>query len=70
MTTKVRLGHIALPAQRPAALAAFYQRLLGLEHTLHGTLPQLGDFVFLSDDTDERVVALAFMTNAEAKHVA
>jgi catechol-2,3-dioxygenase len=70
MTTKVRIGHIALPAQRPATLAAFYQRLLGLEQTLQGTLPQLGNFVFLSDDTDERVVALAFVTNAEARHVA
>ncbi|HEX3270273.1 MAG TPA: VOC family protein [Ktedonobacterales bacterium] len=70
MTTKVRLGHIALPAQHPEALAAFYQRLLGLEQSLQGTLPQLGDFVFLSDDPDERVVALAFMTNIEARHVA
>ncbi len=70
MTAKVRLGHIALPAQNPAALAAFYHRLLGLEQTLEGTLPQLGDFAFLSDDTDERTVALAFVTRAEARHVA
>jgi catechol-2,3-dioxygenase len=70
MTTKVRLGHIALPAQHPAALAAFYHQLLGLEQTLQGTLPQLGDFAFLSDGADERVVALAFVTRAEARHVA
>jgi catechol 2,3-dioxygenase len=70
MTTKVRLGHIALSAQNPTAQAAFYRRLLGLKQTLQGTLPQLGDFAFLSDDTDERAVALAFMTRAEARHVA
>jgi catechol 2,3-dioxygenase len=70
MTTKVRIGHIALPAQRPAALATFYQQLLGLEQTLEGTLPNLGDFVFLSDNTNERQQTLTFMTRAEARHVA
>ena len=70
MTAKVRLGHVALPAQNPGALAAFYQQLLGLEQTLQGTLPNLGDFVFLSDDTNERQQTIALMTRAEARHVA
>jgi catechol-2,3-dioxygenase len=70
VTTKVRLGHVALPAQNPVALATFYQQLLGLEQTLEGTLPNLGDFVFLSDNTNERQQTLAFMTRAEARHVA
>jgi catechol-2,3-dioxygenase len=70
MTTKVRLGHVALPAQNPGALAAFYHGLLGLEQTLEGTLPNLGDFVFLSDNTDARQQTLTFMTRSEARHVA
>jgi len=70
MTANVRLGHVALPAQNPGALAAFYHWLLGLEQTLEGTLPNLGDFVFLSDNTNERQQTLALMTRAEARHVA
>src|SRR6516165_7344895 len=70
MTTTVRLGHVALSAQNPGALAAFYHGLLGLEQTLEGTLPNLGDFVFLSDNTTERQQTLTFMTRAEARHVA
>jgi catechol-2,3-dioxygenase len=71
MTAKVQFGHMALPAQDPAAQAAFYQRLLGLKLRLQGTLPQLGDFVFLSDSTDnDRPLTLAFTTRAEARHMA
>ena len=70
MTATVRLGHVALPAQNPSALAAFYHGLLGIEQTLQGTLPNLGDFVFLSDNTSERQQTLTFMTSAEARHVA
>jgi catechol-2,3-dioxygenase len=70
MTTKVRLGHVALPAQNPGALAAFYHELLGLEQTLQGTLPNMGDFVFLSDDASARQQTMALMTRAEARHVA
>jgi len=70
MTANVKLGHVALSAQNPGALAAFYHALLGLEQTLEGTLPNLGDFVFLSDTTNERQQTLTFMTRAEARHVA
>jgi catechol-2,3-dioxygenase len=70
MTAKVRLGHVALPAQHPEELAAFYHRLLGLEQTLEGTLPNLGDFVFLTDNSGERQQTLALMTRSEARHVA
>jgi catechol-2,3-dioxygenase len=70
MTANARLGHVALPAQNPGALAAFYHGLLGLEQTLEGTLPNLGDFVFLSDNTNERQQTLTFITRAEARHVA
>jgi catechol 2,3-dioxygenase len=70
MTAKARLGHIAMPAQHPAELAAFYHELLGLEQTLEGTLPNLGDFVFLTDDTTERQQTLALVTRPEARHIA
>jgi catechol-2,3-dioxygenase len=70
MAAKVRLGHIALPAQNPAAQAVFYHQLLGLEQTLQGTLPNLGDFVFLSEDASVGQQTMALMTRAEARHVA
>ena len=70
MATRARLGHVAIPAQYPQALAQFYHEVLGLEETLKGTLPNLGDFVFLSDRVEERQQTVAFMTRAEARHVA
>ena len=70
MTAKARLGHVALPAQNPGQLAAFYHDLLGLEQTLQGSLPNLGDFVFLSDGDGERQQTLTFMTRSESRHVA
>jgi catechol 2,3-dioxygenase len=70
MATRARLGHVAIPAQHPAALAQFYHEVLGLEETVKGSLPNLGDFVFLSDQVDERQQTVAFMTRAEARHVA
>ena len=53
MSARVRLGHVAVPAQNPKELATFYSELLGLDVTLEGTLPNLGDFVFLSDHPAE-----------------
>jgi catechol 2,3-dioxygenase len=64
------LGHVAVPAQHPEALARFYHEVLGLEETMKGSLPNLGDFVFLSDQVEERQQTVAFMTRAEARHVA
>lgn len=70
MTAKVRLGHVALPARSPRELAAFYHDLLGLDITLEGALPPMGDFVFLSDHPSETGQTLTFMTRAEGKHTA
>ena len=70
MTAKARLSHIAVPAQNPKALAVFYLDLLGLDMTLEGTLPPLGDFVFLSDRPAEQAQTLTFMTQPRAKHIA
>jgi catechol-2,3-dioxygenase len=65
-----RLGHVALPATDPAGLAGFYGELLGLEPTLQGALPALGDFVFLSGQPADALQELTFMTRTEARHVA
>jgi catechol 2,3-dioxygenase len=70
MTAKVRLGHVALPARSPRELAAFYHDLLGLDITLEGALPPMGDFVFLSDHPSAAGQTLTFMTRAEGKHTA
>lgn len=69
MTAKARLSHIALPARSPRDVATFYQDLLGLEVTLEGALPPMGDFVFLSDQSGV-AQTLTFVTKAEAKHTA
>jgi len=70
MAAKARLGHIAVPAQHPRVLATFYRELLGLDQTVEGALPNLGEFVFLSDHVDERQQTLSFMTRPEARHIA
>jgi catechol-2,3-dioxygenase len=51
-------------------LAAFYRDLLGLEVTLQGSLPQLGDFAFLSGQPQSEFAELSFVTNPKAKHIA
>lgn len=70
MSAKARLSHIALPARSPRDVAAFYHNLLGLEVTLEGALPPMGEFVFLSDNRDGVAQTLTFMTKPEAKHTA
>lgn len=70
MTAKVKLSHVAMPAQDPKNLAAFYHDFLGLQPILEGTLPQLGQFVFLSEGEAEHLQALALMTLSESKHIA
>ncbi len=70
MTKKVRLSHIAIPAQNPKQLADFYRDFLGLAITLEGALPALGDFVFLSDRPEEQSQTIAFMTRPGARHIA
>ena len=70
MPAQVQLGHIAMPAQNPGDVALFYRDFLGLEVTLEGTLPRLGEFVFLSDRPEEDAQTLTFMTQPDARHTA
>src|SRR5919202_5959806 len=70
MNGTATLGHVAIVTQDPASMAAFYRDLLGLEITLQGALPQLGDFTFLSGQPDREFVELALVTNPKARHIA
>jgi catechol-2,3-dioxygenase len=70
MTTSVRLGHVAVPAKDPAELAGFYRRLLGLDVTMTGSLPVLGDFVFLGERPQAELPLLALHTNPQGRHIA
>ena len=70
MNRTATLGHVALVTQDPKPMAAFYNELLGLEVTLEGALPPLGDFAFLSGQPQSEFVELAFVTKPEAKHIA
>jgi catechol-2,3-dioxygenase len=70
MTAKVRLGHVALSAQNPREVATFYRELLGLDVTLEGALPRLGEFIFLSERPVEQSQTLTFMSRPDARHTA
>jgi catechol-2,3-dioxygenase len=70
MSVKAHLDHVAIPAQHPKELASYYRTLLGLDQTLEGTLPNLGDFVFLGDNDAGQPQTLALITRAEARHIA
>jgi catechol-2,3-dioxygenase len=70
MPAQVRFGHVAIPARSPGALAGFYRDVLGLDVTLEGSIPAMGDFVFLTDRPGEEIQTLALMTRPEAAHTA
>src|SRR5579885_815794 len=70
MSVKAHLNHVAIPAQHPKELAEYYRTLLGLDLTLEGTLPNLGEFVFLGDTAAHQQQTLALITRPEARHIA
>lgn len=70
MPVKAHLDHVAIPAQHPQELASYYRTLLGLDQTLEGTLPNLGNFVFLGDREVGQPQTLALITRPEARHIA
>ena len=49
------IGHVSVPAANPRELAVFYSDLLGLEQSMAGSIPQLGDFVFLSRQAEDEL---------------
>jgi catechol-2,3-dioxygenase len=70
MSVRAHLDHVAISAQHPQELATYYRALLGLDQTLEGTLPNLGNFVFLGDTEAEQPQILALITRPEARHIA
>lgn len=70
MPAPVTFGHLAMPAKDPGALAQFYRDFLGLDITLEGSIPAMGDFVFLTDRPGEEIQTLALMTRSEGAHTA
>lgn len=70
MPSRVQFGHLAMPAQDPRQLAGFYRDFLGLDVTLEGSVPAMGDFVFLTDRPGDEIQTLALMTRPEGAHTA
>ncbi len=65
-----RLGHVALPAQRPVELAGFYRELFGLELVRTTDNELGGTMALLSGAPREEDHELVFLTRPEAAHVA
>ena len=65
----MRLGHCALTAKDPKALAGFYERFLGLQRVGEVVTEQTGAMVFLSTDPHGPPV-LQLMSNPQGRHVA
>src|SRR4030088_2273942 len=70
MTVPVQLGHVSVPAKDPEKLAGFYRRLLGLEVTMAGSVPGLGDFLYLNDRPQAELPMIALHTNPQGRHIA
>jgi catechol-2,3-dioxygenase len=70
MTVPVQLGHVSVPAKDPKQLAGFYRQLLGLEVTMEGSVPGLGDFVFLNERPQAELPLIALHTNPQGRHIA
>ena len=70
MTVPVQLGHVSVPAKDPKELAGFYRQLLGLEVTMAGSVPGLGDFVFLNERPQAELPLIALHTNPQGRHIA
>src|SRR5439155_227022 len=65
----MRLGHVALTAEDPKALAAFYERFLGLQRVGEAQTEQGGAMVFLSSEPGGPP-ELQVMSNLQGRHVA
>ena len=66
----VKIGHVSLHARQPEEVAGFYRTLLGLDVTMRGDIPPLGQFVFLGRSSADANPLIAFCTREEARHVA
>ena len=69
-TRNLSLGHVSFPAADPRELAAFYGDLLELEVSMVGSIPELGDFVFLSRQAEDELPLIALCTEPNSRHTA
>jgi catechol-2,3-dioxygenase len=65
----MRLGHVALAANDPKALAGFYARFLGLRTVAEVATEQTGSMVLMSS-TPDGPPELQLMSNPQGRHVA
>jgi len=65
----MRLGHVALAANDPKALAGFYARFLGLRTVAEVVTEQTGSMVLMSP-TPDGPPELQLMSNPRGRHVA
>lgn len=65
-----RLGHVALPAARPGELAGFYRQLFGLELVRTVANELGGRMALLSGRPADEDHELAFVSRAQAAHIA
>lgn len=70
MLRSTRFGHVSVPVRDLGTVTSFYRELLGLSVTMEGSIPALGDFVFLAGRSDDELPLIALHTRAEAKHAA
>jgi catechol-2,3-dioxygenase len=64
------IGHVSVPSANPGELAGFYKDLLGLEVSMTGSIPQLGDFVFLSRQAADELPLIALCAEPKSRHTA
>ena len=67
---EVRIGHVSMHTRQPEEVASFYRALLGLDVTMRGDIPPLGQFLFLGRSSTDANPLLAFCTREEARHIA
>jgi catechol 2,3-dioxygenase len=66
----VTIGHVSMHAGKPDEVASFYRTLLGLEVTMRGNIPPLGQFLFLGRSAADANPLIAVCTREEARHIA
>jgi catechol-2,3-dioxygenase len=65
----MKLGHVGLTAEDPKAVAAFYERFLGLRQVGEAETPQTGAMIFLSSEAGGPP-EVQVLSNRQGRHVA
>ena len=70
MTTRPRLGHVAIQVDDPEAAATFYVDLFGFQIVGRSSTPITGNMILLTSDRAEEDHVLQLIEKAAAEHVA